>query len=337
MAMKKRGTGISCNTHPAGLKGGGDPSQAQIRLKPDGTLDLLVGSVDIGQGSKTILRQIAADEMDIPIETITLNNFDTDTGPMCTGTFASRVTFMDGNAVIKAADDLKRKIRSWASRALGVGEDDIEVADNGVVVKGAPDLSRTMAQVGAMANWGGEYLVGTGAYIPGPGQSFDPETGEMTALSSLAFGACVAEVDVDTETGVVDVIKLVQVYEVGKAINPLLCKGQINGGAMMGIGFALTEDFSPDYPTLELAPEGLNDYVITTAADMPPVMISDLVEVPHPNGPRGAKGFSEMTAAAPAPAILSAIHDAVGVWITDYPATPERILKALAMKKCARS
>lgn len=331
--MKKRGTGIACNTHPAGLKGGGDPSQAQIRLKPDGTLDLLVGSVDIGQGSKTILRQIAADEMGVPIEAITLNNFDTDIGPMSTGTFASRVTFMDGNAVIRAADDLKRKIRSWAARALGAGEEEIEVADNGVSVRGAPNKSKTMAQVGAMANWGGDYLVGNGAYIPGPGQSFDPETGEMTALSSLAFGACVAEVNVDTETGVVEVVKLVQVYEVGKAINPLLCKGQINGGAMMGIGFALTEDFSPNYPSLDLAPEGLNDYVISTAADMPAEMIWDLVEVPHPNGPRGAKGFSEMTAAAPAPAILSAIHDAVGVWITDYPATPERILRALAAKE----
>ncbi|MDP3040789.1 MAG: molybdopterin-dependent oxidoreductase, partial [Deltaproteobacteria bacterium] len=113
--MKKKGVGISCNTHPAGLKGGGDPSQAQIRLKPDGTFDLLVGAVDIGQGSKTILWQIAADELGVPLEAITVNNFDTDIGPMCTGTFASRVTFMDGNAVIRAAADLKKKIREWAA------------------------------------------------------------------------------------------------------------------------------------------------------------------------------------------------------------------------------
>ena len=190
-----------------------------------------------------------------------------------------------------------------------------------------------MTEVGTMANWGGHFLVGTGAYTPGAGQSFDPETGKMTAIASLAFGACVAEVEVDTETGVVDLIKLVQVYEIGKAINPLLCKGQINGGAMMGISFALTEDFTPYYPKIDFAPDGLADYVLTTAADMPPVMISDIVEVPHPNGPRGAKGFSEMTASAAPPAILSAIHKAIGVWITDYPATPERILKALAAKK----
>jgi CO/xanthine dehydrogenase Mo-binding subunit len=331
--MKKKGVGISCNTHPAGLKGGGDPSQAQIRLKPDGTFDLLVGAVDIGQGSKTILWQIAADELGVPLEAITVNNFDTDIGPMCTGTFASRVTFMDGNAVIRAAADLKKKIREWAADVLEANPEDIEVADNKVLVKGSPGISKTMSEVGSMVNWGGQFLVGTGSFIPGAGQAFDPETGKMTAIASLAFGACVAEVEVDTETGVVELLKLVQVYEIGKAINPLLCKGQINGGAMMGIGFALTENYTPYYPKMDFAPTGLADYILTTAADMPPVMVSDIVEVPHPNGPRGAKGFSEMTASAAPPAILSAIHNAIGVWIMDYPATPERILKALNEKK----
>jgi len=331
--MKKKGVGISCNTHPAGLKGGGDPSQAQIRLKPDGTFDLLVGAVDIGQGSKTILRQLAADELGVPLEAITVNNFDTDIGPMCTGTFASRVTFMDGNAVLRAAGDLKKKIRQWAAETMEANPDDIEVADNKVFVKGAPATSKAMSEVGTMANWGGQFLVGTGSYTPGAGQAFDPATGKMTAVASLAFGACVAEVEVDTETGVVDLLKLVQVYEIGKAINPLLCKGQINGGTMMGISFALTEDFTPYYPKFDFPPDGLADYVLTTAADMPAVMVSDIVEVPHPNGPRGAKGFSEMTASAAPPAILSAIHNAIGVWITDYPATPERILKALGAGK----
>lgn len=331
--MKKRGIGISCNTHPAGLKGGGDPSQAQIRLKPDGTVDLLVGAVDIGQGSKTILRQIAADELGVPLEAITINNFDTDIGPMCTGTFASRVTFMDGNAVIRAAGDLKKKIKEWAAKAMEANPEDIEVADNKVFVKGAPAKAKTMAEVGTEVNWGGQFLVGTGSFIPGAGQTFDPETGKMTAVASLAFGACVAEVEVDLETGVVEVLRLIQVYEIGKAINPLLCRGQINGGAMLGIGFALTEDFAPYYPEINHAADNLADYIVTTAADMPREMIWDTVEVPHPNGPRGAKGFSEMTSSAAPPAILSAIHNAIGVWITDYPATPERILKALAEKK----
>jgi CO/xanthine dehydrogenase Mo-binding subunit len=279
------------------------------------------------------LRQIAADKLGVPLEAITVNNFDTDIGPMCTGTFASRVTFMDGNAVIRAAADLKKKIREWAADVLEANPEDIEVADNKVLVKGSPGISKTMSEVGSMVNWGGQFLVGTGSFITGAGQAFDPETGKMTAIASLAFGACVAEVGVDTETGVVELLKLVQVYEIGKAINPLLCKGQINGGAMMGIGFALTENFTPYYPKMDFAPTGLADYILTTAADMPPVMVSDIVEVPHPNGPRGAKGFSEMTASAAPPAILSAIHHAIGVWIMDYPATPERILKALIEKK----
>ncbi len=101
----------------------------------------------------------------------------------------------------------------------------------------------------------------------------------------------------------------------------------------MGIGFALTEDFAPYYPSMANTTGNLADYIITTAADMPKEMVWDIVEVPHPNGPRGAKGFSEMTASAAPPAILSAIHNAIGVWITDYPATPERILRALAEKK----
>ena len=330
--MKKRGVGISCNTHPSGLKGGGDPSQALIRLKPDGTFDLLFGAVDIGQGCKTILRQFAADELGVPLEAITAHNFDTDIGPMCTGTFASRVTFMDGNAVLRASGDLKRKIKEFASDLLEASPDEIEVGDNRIYLQKDPSYSKTMAEIGAAANWGGKFLVGEGAYTPGAGQNFDPETGKMTAIASLAFGACVAEVEVDTETGVVEVLKLVQSYEIGKAINPLLVKGQINGGAMMGIGFALTENNLPLYPSPDLAIDSLDDYIITTAADMPAEMLHDIVEIPHPNGPRGAKGFSEMTASAPAPAILSAIHDAIGVWITDYPATPERVLRALEQK-----
>ena len=137
--MKKKGTGISLGVHPSGLKGGGDPSQAQIRLKPDGTLDLLNGAVDIGQGCKTILRQIAADTLGVPLESITHHNFDTDIGPLCTGTFASRVTFMDGNAVIAAARDLKEKIIAFVAGMWGVDKQQLDMADGKVYVKNEPD------------------------------------------------------------------------------------------------------------------------------------------------------------------------------------------------------
>ncbi len=151
----------------------------------------------------------------------------------------------------------------------------------------------------------------------------------MTAVAALAYDACVAEVEVDTETGQVDVLKLVQVHDVGKAINPLLIKSQVNGGAMMGLGYALTEDTYPYYPAMDHVIENLEAYCIATAADVPPKILDGIVEIPHPDGPMGAKGFAESSTSGPPPAILSAIHDAIGVWITDYPATPERILRAL--------
>lgn len=334
--MKKRGTGISCSVVPVGLKGGGDPSQAQIRLKPDGTFDLLSGAVDIGQGCKTILRQIAADELGVSLEAITLNNFDIDIGPMSTGTFASRVTFIDGNAVMKASKDLKEKMKKFAAPLMEVGADQLELAESKIFAKDKPEKAMSMADLGGAANWGGEFLVGTGAYVPGANQIPDPETGKMTNVAAMAFGAAVAEVEVDTETGMVEVLKLVRAYEVGKVINPLLCKMQVHGGAAMGISFALTENAHPYYPSMDFAAENLGDYVLATAADYPPETIDDFVEVPHPDGPRGAKGFGEaLPVEGPSSAIVSAIHDAIGVWITDLPATPERILRALQSKEGA--
>lgn len=328
--MLKKGIGIACNCHPTGLKGGGDPSQAQIRLKPDGTLDLLVGAVDIGQGSNTALRQIAAEALDVPLENITVTNSDTDMGPLCTGTFASRVTFMDGNAVVAAAKDLQREIREWAAEKFEARPEDLEVAENQVYVKGAKDKSSmTLAEVGVGMNWGGKYPVGKGAYFPGPAPEFDPETGEMPNIAAIAYAACVAEVEVDTETGEVEVTKLVQAYEMGRVINPLLVQGQIDGGSMAAISFALSEDVAPYYPSLDHQPSRLGDYFLTRAPDVPADMVSTTVEVPAPDGPYGAKGFSEMSTSTATSAIISAIHDAIGVWLHTYPATPEKILRAL--------
>jgi CO/xanthine dehydrogenase Mo-binding subunit len=323
---------MALGVHPTGLKGGGDPSQAQIRLKPDGTFDLLSGAVDIGQGCKTVLRQIAADELGVPMENITLNNVDTDVCPMTTGTFASRVTFMDGNAVIKASQDLVDKMKNAAAGMMGVEADSLAVGENKVYVKADPTKALTMGELGGGTNWGGQFLVGLGAFWPGPGQSFDPENGKMTAVSALAFHCCVAEVEVDTETGQVEVTKLIHVCDVGKVINPLLCLGQISGGSVMGLSYALNENVYPYYPSMEHAVDGLADYFISTAADIPAELISATVEVPHPVGPYGAKGFSENSISGPPSAIVSAIHDACGIWITDYPATQERVLQALNEK-----
>ena len=130
--MKKRGVGISCVLHPTGNKGAGDPSQAMIQLKPDGTFMLLIGAVELGQGTITILRQVAADCLDVPIENINVSNVGDDMVSLCTGTFASRVTLIDSHAVEEAAKDLKKKVREWVADVLEANPDDIEVADNSV-------------------------------------------------------------------------------------------------------------------------------------------------------------------------------------------------------------
>jgi CO/xanthine dehydrogenase Mo-binding subunit len=335
--MKKKGVGMALVLHPTGNKGAGDPSSAAIQLKPDGTLTLLVGAVDLGQGSTTILRQFAADAMEVPIEDIYASNFADDFAPMSLGSFASRVTLIDPHAVANAAEDLKKKIREYAAELLEANPDDLEYSEGRVFVKGAPESGTlTLAQVGGAAGFGGganpALLVGTGAWQPAKFFAHDPITGEMPAVGAISFGCCIAEIEVDTETGVVDVTKLTQVWEVGKAVNPLLVRQQINGGMLIGLGTAINENAFPYYPNPDWAPDNFSDYAVPTFEDYPAELQWGYAEVPHPAGVQGAKGFSEGSTNGPPPAIMAAIHDAIGVWIDQYPASPEVILRALGKK-----
>lgn len=332
--MKKKGRGMAYVLHPSGNKGAGDPSQAAIQLKADGTFMLLIGATEIGQGSTTILRQFAADALGVDIEKVAVSNLADDFAPLSFGSFASRVTLIDPHAVVNAAEDLKRRIREWAAKEYGVSPDEVEIEESSVFKRGDPKGSvMTMEQVAGGANFGGAsnpgFLVGVGAWQPAKFQGHDPETGELTAVGAISFGASVAEVEVDTETGQVDVKKFVNVWEVGKAVNPLMVKMQINGGYSIGAGLALQESIFPYYPSPELGPEKMGDYFMPTFEDYPEEMITGIEEVPHPNGVHGAKGFSEGSSSGPPPAIASAIRDAIGVWITEYPVTPEVILRAL--------
>ncbi len=173
--MKKRGKGISCVLHPSGNKGAGDPSNAAVQLKPDGTFALLLGAVDLGQGSTTILRQVAADALNVPIDSIYASNFADDFAPLSTGSFASRVTLIDTHAVWNACEDLKGKIRLWAAQMWEANPDDIEVANNEVYVRGAQaEHCMPMGQVGPAVAWGGEFLVGTGSWQPDVFHDHDP-------------------------------------------------------------------------------------------------------------------------------------------------------------------
>jgi len=326
--MKKKGVGIAIALYPTGMSGGGDSSQAIVKVKADGSVDLIVGSCDIGQGCKTVLAQMAAEELGVSYDKVSVVNTDTDATPICFGTFASRVTFVAGNATVMAAREARSILFEVAADDLEAAPEDLVAADGKISVKGAPDRAIDFAAVAGKANFAMRKLVvGRGTYMR-DGAAPDPETGEVDPFATLAWAAVLAEVEVDTETGEVEVLKLVCSYDVGKAINPLLSEGQIEGGAVMGLGAALMENMYPFYPSRSWQPQTLHDYTIPTAVDVPELQAA-IYECPSVNGPYGAKGIGEMTANAPSPAIVNAVHDAIGVWITELPITPEVILRAL--------
>jgi CO/xanthine dehydrogenase Mo-binding subunit len=329
---KKLGQGIAAVWYSTGQSGGGDPAQALVKMEPDGSVDVIMGAVDIGQGARSIMRQIAAEELGVSLEKVNVALIDTHVNPVDTGTFASRVTHQMGNAVMQAAREARQVLFEVASAQLGVEPDKLEARDDLVVVRDFPEQAVPIADIAAAATWGERRLIaGRGAFGWAVAQ-VDPETGEGEPLHTMAYGATIAQVEVDTETGEVKVLKLVSAYDCGKAINPLLVEGQIDGGAAGGLGSALLEELHPYYPTLDHYPTGFFSYMIPTARDVPE-LDAVVVEMTSQTGPYGAKGIGEMTANSQAPAIINAIHDAVGIWITDLPATPGKVLRALEEKE----
>jgi CO/xanthine dehydrogenase Mo-binding subunit len=327
---KRRGTGFSTIEYPTGMNQNGDPTQAWIKLKPDGRVDVFAGTVDIGQGSKTVHTQIVADTIGVPYDWVTMDNTNTDSSSICTGTFASRGTFIGGNAVRFAAERVKERILDIASKELEIDPGDLEIEDGEVLAKGAPDRKISVADVAGAATWNyGELLAGTGTALkPFAEVSDDDGSVTMEPHSAISYAACVADVEVDDETGEVTVLRLVQVYDVGRAINPTLVEGQIEGGAMQGLGLGLLENAYPYYPSVEHRGEQLGSYLAPSLPDLPE-MDNVIIENPSADGPFGAKAIGEMANNAQPPAIAAAIHDAVGVWVTEMPANPERVLRAL--------
>ena len=249
---KHTGRGVSTIEYPTGMNQNGDPSQAWIKLKPDGRVDVFAGTVDIGQGSRTVHTQIVADTIGVPYDWVTMDNTNTDSSPVCTGTFASRGTFIGGNAVRYAAERVRERVLDIASQMLEADAADLDIADGEVAVRGAPETKLSVADVAAAATWGfGELITGTGRRSSPTRRSMPNGGRELDPHSAISYAACVAEVEVDDETGEVRVTRLIQCYDVGRAINPTLVEGQIEGGAMMGLGLGLLEAAYPYYPSPE--------------------------------------------------------------------------------------
>jgi CO/xanthine dehydrogenase Mo-binding subunit len=330
---KIRGTGIAAVNYPTGMNLGGDPTQALIHSTTTGTFVITLSSSDLGQGLKTVLAQIGAEALGVPFENVLIDTADTDTGPHCMGTFASRTTHRAGNAIIMAANEARKVMMEVAAEELEVSPEDLETDGKGNIrVKGAPDRSINIIDVALAAHFKyGKTISGRGMYMK-PKSGVDPETGKMDPDSTQAHACAVAEVEVDTETGEVTVLSIKSAYEIGRQINPRLVEGQIRGGSFMGMAHALYETTAPYYPSPDYTPGSFSEYILPGPMELPEIE-SVVLEYPSSTGPYGVKGVGEMTANCPIPAIVNAIYNAVGVRITDLPVTPEKILRALEEKK----
>ncbi|MFQ5615228.1 MAG: xanthine dehydrogenase family protein molybdopterin-binding subunit, partial [Anaerolineales bacterium] len=312
-----------------------DGCGATVKVDDFGHVTLITGSTEIGQGSETVLAQIVAEGLGVRVADVTVINSDTDVKPWDVGVHASRTTFIAGNAAYIAARDARAQIFETAAEMLGVSPDQLS-AHNGMITIGNQQSTINNQQSFSLAKAirrrhfqeGGQVVIGEGWYDP-PTKLVDKDTYKGNISAAYGFGAQMAEVEVDTETGQVRVLRLVCANDVGRAINPMAVEGQIEGGAQMGLGYALTEELIVKEGRI-LNPDFL-DYRLFTSADMPE-METFIIETDDPGGPFGAKGVGEMGGTPTAAAIANAIYDAVGVRLTQVPMTPERVLAALENK-----
>lgn len=332
----RRGVGMACCMHVSGnrsFKKEFDGSAALVRVDDGGNVFVYSGEADLGQGARTVFAQIAAEELGVPYEKVKVAIVDTDIAPFAWGTFASRATYLGGNAVRAAAADAKRQILEFAAELLNVPVGLLNI-QNGRIVGPSEKKSLDLAEVTReyMYRHAGANIIGRGSFVP-EGVEYPDETKYGNISGAYPFAAQAAEVEVDTETGQVKVLRLAAAHDLGKAINPMLAEGQIEGGVAMGLGWALTENLTYG-PDGRVANPQFLDYQIPTAMDVPPLEVI-LVEPEEKSGPYGAKSLGEPALIPTSPAIANAVYDAIGVRIKELPITPEKILAALKEKEVA--
>jgi CO/xanthine dehydrogenase Mo-binding subunit len=314
---RRRGVGVAGMWYGCGNTGLPNPSTIRVGLSRTGRVVLFQGAVDIGQGANTVMAQICADALGVDMGLIDLVGADTDTTPDAGKTSASRQTFISGNATHAAGVALRSQLLALAA----IDDDDarIELVSGSLVVhsRGAEhrvELESLQAD---------EY----GLVMSAEG-TFDPETtglderGQGAPYAIYGYGAQMTELEVDVELGTVRLLRITAAHDVGRAVNPTLVEGQIEGGIAQGIGLALMEEYIPGRN------ENLHDYLIPTFGDVPEI-VSILIESNDPLGPYGAKGVGEHTLVATAPSILNAIRHATGASVRELPATPARVLQAV--------
>lgn len=328
-----RGIGLAGSAWPSGVANMAHlASGAVVQLMREGRVNVLSGAADIGQGAETVINQIVAEQLGVPMEDVHITAADTGTCPLDAGTFGSGVTVRAGHAALAAANDVREQLFPFVADWLECGPDDLEAADRRIWVRGNPERGMSLSDALKRYQYADMPLpiVGRGAWIPPADQPTDLLTENGNFAPNYSFMTQAAEVEVDIETGKVTVLRMVTAHDCGQPINPMLVEGQLEGSMVGGMGQALYED-STCIDGQQPNPSFL-DYGFPTMLEMPD-MDSRHIDTDDPLGPFGAKEAGEGTQLAPAPAIVNAIADAIGVEFDRLPVTSQMILEALKKQK----
>lgn len=333
--LRKPGWGIGATYYSATVPAAPNPYSVNMQMREDGSVVVQAGGCDIGQGSNTIIATFTAEALGIEVSRVTVYSADTGTTPYDFGTVSSRQTFAGGNAVLMACAQIKKVLIDAASKKLEIPAERLVVEAGFVHDKDDPAKGLPIAAAAEIAMFVFRQMP-TGSATYYPNNAFPDHNMQGNAIATLSYHATIAQVAVDTETGVVDVLKLFPTVDCGRAINPMMVEGQLEGGALQSIAWATREDAFPGISPIgrpsefnpAFEPKDLANYPIATSMDMPEIHAS-FVEVPEKNGPYGAKAAGEIAAMTGAPAVLNAIYDAIGVRILELPASPEKLLHAI--------
>ncbi|HEY3287825.1 MAG TPA: xanthine dehydrogenase family protein molybdopterin-binding subunit [Gemmatimonadaceae bacterium] len=318
IAQPRRGVGCAAQTWPTG---GGPPSYANVRINSDGSVDVLAGTQDLGTGSRTILAQIAAEALGARLDTVRAVIGDTERLPYTGNSWGSMTTPSVGPAVRMAAEEAKRHLLEAAAQMLNLPVESLTTRDSQILPSSAVSLPSSAVPLPfseVCRRLGNVQIVGHGSRGPNP------------ELAVVTVGAQFAEVEVDPETGVVKVLRLVAVHDAGRIINPALAESQLHGGIIQGIGYALFEERHIDRASGMTLNANLHDYKVPTMADIPDIDASFLDGADPAANHIGARGIAEPPIIPTAPAIAAAVADALGVEVCSLPLTPWRVLGALA-------
>jgi CO/xanthine dehydrogenase Mo-binding subunit len=329
-STRKRGIGLACSYRGVSLGAEGtDAAGAIVSVQTDGSVIISSGVTDMGQGAQSQMSQIVAEVLGISMDRIQFLNTNTSRVPDSGPTVASRGTIVGGSAAKKGAETVRASLLEAGALMTGLAVDELSIRDDYLISARSDERLASFSELAAECFRQGRPLLGLG-WHKAPKTTWEEETGQGLAYFTYVYGANIAEVEVDTETGKTDVIDFVSAHEIGQAISRGGVEGQIYGGVAMGLGYGLIEDFTIENGT----PKQLNfdEYLLPTSMDVPPVKII-LVENPDPAGPYGAKSIGEPANELAAPAIINAVFNATGERVCDIPATLERVLLGHALSR----